>query len=84
MKAACTGCDGVISALGDDRKRRPKTNNLPHVWNAMTASGVTKYIGMGSAPMMMPGEMGGRFQCIVPPLLSMLKFFGIDLLEQNE
>ena len=31
---ALRGCDGVISALGDDRKKRPKTNNLPLVWNA--------------------------------------------------
>ena len=31
LKAAFTGCDGVISALGDDRKKRPKTHNLPHV-----------------------------------------------------
>ena len=34
LKEAFTGCDGVISALGDDRKKRPKTHNLPHVWNA--------------------------------------------------
>ncbi len=84
LKAAFIGCDGVISALGDDRKKRPKTNNLPHVWNAMKAAGVTKYIGMGSGPMMMPGERRGSFQCIVHPLLSILKFLGIDLLEQNE
>ena len=45
LKAAFAGCDGVISALGDDRKKRPKTHNLPHVWNAMKAAGVTKYIG---------------------------------------
>jgi len=59
LKEAFTGCDGVISALGDDRKKRPKTHNLPHVWNAMKAAGVTKYIGMGSGPMMMPGEKPG-------------------------
>jgi len=47
LKEAFTGCDGVISALGDDRKKRPKTHNLPHVWTAMKAAGVTKYIGMG-------------------------------------
>jgi hypothetical protein len=84
LKEAFTGCDGVISALGDDRKKRPKTHNLPHVWNAMKAAGVTKYIGMGSGPMMMPGEKPGRFQRTIHPLLSILKFFGVDLLEQNE
>jgi hypothetical protein len=47
LKEAFAGCDGVISALGDDRKKRPKTHYLPHVWNAMKAAGVTKYIGMG-------------------------------------
>lgn len=41
LKEAFTGCDGVISALGDDRKTRPKTHNLPQVWNAMKAAGVT-------------------------------------------
>jgi putative NADH-flavin reductase len=51
MKEAFTGCDGVISALGDDRKKRPKMHNLPHVWNAMKAAGVKKYIGMGPGPM---------------------------------
>jgi hypothetical protein len=30
-KEAFTGCDGVISAPGDDRKKRPKTHHLPHV-----------------------------------------------------
>ena len=59
LKEAFAGCDGVISALGDDRKKRPKTHNLPHVWNAMKAAGVTKYVGMGSGPMMMPGEKRG-------------------------
>ena len=83
-KAAFTGCDGVISALGDDRRKRPKTHNLPHVWNAMKAAGVTKYIGMGSGAMMMPGEKHGGFQRTVHPLLSILKFFGVDFLEQNE
>ena len=78
------GCDGVISALGDDRRKRPKTHNLPHVWNAMKAAGVTKYIGMGSGAMLMPGEKPGVFQRTVHPLLSLLKLFGIDLLEQNE
>ncbi len=39
LKEAFAGCDGVISALGDDRKKRPKTHNLPHVWNAMKAAG---------------------------------------------
>jgi putative NADH-flavin reductase len=37
LKQAFAGCDGVISALGDDRKQRPKTHNLPHVWNALRA-----------------------------------------------
>jgi len=56
LKEAFGGCDGVISALGDDRGERPKTHCLPHVWAAMKAAGVTKYIGMGSGPMLMPGE----------------------------
>jgi hypothetical protein len=84
LKKAFEGCDGVISALGDDRKERPKTHNLPHVWNAMKAAGVTKYVGMGSGAMMMPGEKPGGFQRSVHPLLSVLKRFGVDLLEQNE
>jgi len=84
LKEAFAGCDGVISALGDDRKKRPKTHNLPHVWNAMEAVGVTKYVGMASGAMMMPGEKRGGFQCTVQPLLSALKLFGVDLLEQNE
>ena len=84
LKEAFAGCDGVISALGDDRKKRPKTQNLPHVWNAMKAVGVTKYVGMASGAMMMPGEKRGGFQCTVHPLLSVLKLFGVDLLEQNE
>ena len=84
LREAFTGCDGVISALGDDRKKRPKTHGLPHVWSAMKAAGVTKYVGMGSGPMMMPGETPGRFQRIIHPLLKVLKLFGVDLLEQNE
>jgi hypothetical protein len=84
LKEAFTGCDGVISALGDDRKERPKTHNLPHVWSAMKAAGVTKYIGMASGAMMMPGEKRGWFQLVVHPLLSILKLFGVDFLEQNE
>jgi hypothetical protein len=84
LTAAFAGCDGVISALGDDRKERPKTHNLPHVWNALKAAGVTKYVGMGSGAMMMPGEKPGRFQRTVHPLLSVLKLFGVDMLEQNE
>ncbi|MFC2171569.1 NAD(P)H-binding protein [Acidobacteriota bacterium] len=84
LKYAFSGCDGVISALGDDRKKRPKTHNLPHVWNAMKAAGVTKYIGMGSGAMMMLGGKPGVFQRTVHPLLSLLKLFGVDLLEQNE
>ncbi len=84
LKEAFDGCDGVISALGDDRKERPKTHNLPHVWNAMKAAGVTKYVGMASGAMMMPGERRGAFQRAVNPLLSLLKLFGIDFLEQNE
>ena len=59
LKEAFTDCDGVISALGDDRKKRPKTHNLPHVWNAMKAVNVTKYVGMASGAMMMPGEKRG-------------------------
>jgi NADPH:quinone reductase-like Zn-dependent oxidoreductase len=81
---AFAGCDGVISALGDDRKTRPKTHNLPHVWNAMKAAGVTKYVGMGSGPMMMAGEKPGGFQRTIHLLLSVLKLFGVDMLEQNE
>ncbi len=84
LAEAFLGCDGVISALGDDRKERPKTRCLPHVWNAMKASGVTKYIGMASGAMMMPGEKRGGFQGTVHPLLGVLKFFGVDMLEQNE
>jgi hypothetical protein len=84
LKKAFAGCDGVVSALGDDRKKRPKTHNLPHVWNAMKAAGVTKYVGMGSGAMMMPGEKRGGFQSAVHPLLSVLKLFGVDMLEQNE
>jgi len=84
LREAFRGCDGVISALGDDRKERPKTRYLPHVWRAMKAAGVTKYVGMGSGPMMMPGETPGRFQRTLRPLLSVLKLFGVDLLEQNE
>jgi hypothetical protein len=84
LKEAFAGCDGVISALGDDRKQRPKTRYLPHVWKAMQAAGVTKYVGMASAAMMMPGEKRGGFQRAVHPLLSMLKLCGVDFLEQNE
>lgn len=84
LKKAFMGCEGVISALGDDRKTRPKTNNLPHVWNAMKAAGLTKYVGMASGAMLMPGERRGWFQRTVHPLLSVLKLFGIDFLEQNE
>jgi threonine dehydrogenase-like Zn-dependent dehydrogenase len=84
LTQAFAGCNGVISALGDDRKTRPKTHNLPHVWSAMKAAGVTKYVGMGSGPMMMPGEQPGRFQRTVQVLLSVLKLFGVDMLEQNE
>jgi hypothetical protein len=84
LKAAFVGCDGVISALGDDRKKRPKTRNLPHVWTAMKAAGVTKYVGTASGPMMMPGERRGGFQRTVHLLLTVLKLFGVDLLEQNE
>ena len=62
LKEAFAGCDGVISALGDDRKKRPKANCLPHVWNAMKAADVTKYVGMASGAMMMPGERRGGFQ----------------------
>jgi hypothetical protein len=84
LRRAFAGCDGVISALGDDRKTRPKTHNLPHVWHAMKAAGVTKYVGMGSGPMMMPGETPGAFQRAIHSLLSLLKLFGVDMLEQNE
>jgi hypothetical protein len=84
LTEAFAGCDGVISALGDDRKTRPKTRKLPHVWSAMKAAGVTKYIGMGSGPMLMPDEKPGWFQRTVHALLSVLKLFGVDMLEQNE
>ncbi len=84
LKRAFAGCDGVISALGDDRKERPKTRCLPHVWKAMKAAGVTKYVGMASGAMMMPGETRALFQRTVHPLLSALKLFGVDFLEQNE
>jgi hypothetical protein len=84
LKEVFVGCDGVISALGDDRKERPKTYCLPHVWSAMKAAGVTKYIGMASGAMMMPGEKRGTFQRTVHPLLGLLKLFGVDMLEQNE
>ncbi len=84
LKEAFTGCDGVISALGDDRKTRPKTHNLPHVWNAMKAAGLTKYVGMASGAMMMPGERRGWFQRAVHPMLSVLKLFCVDFLEQNK
>jgi hypothetical protein len=84
LKDAFAGCDGVISALGDHRKERPKTNYLPHIWSAMKAAGVTKYIGMGSGAMLMPGEKPGGFQRSVHVLLSVLKIFGVDMLEQNE
>ncbi|NOZ75670.1 MAG: NAD(P)H-binding protein [FCB group bacterium] len=84
LREAFTGCDGVISALGDDRKKRPKTHNLPHIWKAMKAAGVTKYVGVGSGAMMMPGEKQGSFQRAVYPLLNVLKLLGVELLEQNE
>ncbi len=84
LKEAFLGCDGVISALGDNRKERPKTNCLPHVWNAMKAVDVTKYIGMASGAMMMPGEKRGAVQLVVHLPLTVLKIFGVDFLEQNE
>jgi len=84
LMGAFSGCNGVISALGDGRKERPKTHCLPHVWNAMKAAGVTKYVGMASAAMTMPGEKRGGFQRTVHPLLSILKLFDVDFLEQNE
>ncbi len=84
LKEAFTDCDGVISALGDDRKTRPKTHSLPHVWNAMKAAGLTKYVGMASGAMMMPGERRGWLQRAVHPILGVLKLFGLDYLEQNE
>jgi hypothetical protein len=34
--------------------------------------------------MMMPGEKRGGFHLTVQPLLSVLKLFGVDFLEQNE
>jgi hypothetical protein len=84
LKEAFTGCEGVISALGDDRKTRPKTHNLPHVWNAMKAAGVIKYVGVSAGSMILPGERRAGFQRVVHPLLSVFKLFGVDLLEQNE
>lgn len=84
LREAFTGCDGVISALGDDRKKRPKTHYLPHVWHAMKAAGVTKFVGMGSGPMLMPGEKPAGIQRIVRPVVSVAKLFGVDMLEQNQ
>ena len=84
LTEAFTECDGVISALGDDRKTQTKAHNLPHVWSSMKAAGLTKYISMASGAMMMPDESRGWFQRSVHPLLSILKLFGVDLLEQNE
>lgn len=84
LAQAFSGCDGVISALGDDPRKRPKTHCLPHVWSAMKAAGVTKYVGVGSGPMLMPGEVPGTFQRVVHRLLSLFKLFGLDMLEQNE
>jgi uncharacterized protein YbjT (DUF2867 family) len=84
LQHAFTGCDGVISALGDDPKERPKTRYLPHVWSAMKAAGVTRYVGVGSGPMMMPGETRGVFLHSVHAVLAILKRLGVDLLEQNE
>ena len=84
LREAFDGCDGVISALGDDRNERPKTHNLPHIWQSMKAVGVTKYIGMASGAMLMPGEKPGGFQRTVHPVLRVLKLFGVDFLEQNE
>lgn len=84
LKDAFLGCDGVISALGDDRKERPKTHYLPNVWRAMKAAEVSKYVGMASGAMLMPGEKRGWFQRMVHPLLSVMKLFGVDMLEQNE
>jgi hypothetical protein len=84
LKDAFAGCDGVVSALGDHWKERPKTHNLPHVWKAMKAAGVFKYVGMGSGAMLMPGEKRvGAFQRVVHPLVTMMKIFGVDMLEQN-
>ena len=84
LVAAFRGCDGVISALGDDRKTRPKAHCLPHVWRAMKDAGVIKYLGMASGAMMMPGERRAGFQRVVHPLLSAMKLLGVDMLEQNE
>ena len=84
MTLPCRTTFGIISALGDDRKTRPKTHCLPHVWNAMKVAGVTKYVGMASGAMMMPGEKRGWFQRTVHPLLSLMRLFGIGFLEQNE
>lgn len=84
LAQAFAGCDGVISALGDDRRLRPKTRYLPHVWRAMKAAGVDKYVGMGSGPMLMPGETPGGFQRTIHALLRVFRLFGVDLLEQNE
>ena len=50
----------------------------------MKATGVTKYVGMASGAMMMPGEKPSGFQRTVHILLSVWKLFGIDMLEQNE
>jgi len=50
----------------------------------MKAAVVSKYVGMASGAMMMPGEKRGWFQRIVHPMLSVLKLFGVNMLEQNE
>jgi hypothetical protein len=50
----------------------------------MKAAGLTKYVGMASGAMMMPGERRGWFQRAVHPMLSVLKLFCVDFLEQNE
>jgi len=84
LDEAFAGCEGVVSALGDDRKERPKTHCLPHVWGAMKAAGVMKYIGMGTGAMLLPGERPGGFQRAVHPLLWLQRRFGVDFLEQNE
>ena len=54
------------------------------VLGLLLALGVTKYIGMGSGPMMMPGEKPGGFQRAVHVGLRVAKLVGVDMLEQNE
>ena len=48
-------------------------------FDAMKAANVTKYVGMASGAMMMPGEKRGGFQRTVHPLLSVMKLVSPDV-----